>query len=157
MADYGFNISKGREVEFYNRVRVNDPTNAVLVLVLLNDSGLITDLLDADTLAAVTAIIPEITNAGYSRIVLDQADLAAWAPDDSNNRIDLGLGVNVFPTISAGDVIDIGVVCYDPDSTGGADSAIIPITAHELRIGGAKIPGNGDDIEWDLSSWVSAV
>lgn len=158
MTDIAFTIAKGREVEFYNRVLNNDPANAVLVLVLLDDGSTIDQLGDQDTLADVLATgYDEIGNTGYARIVLDQADLASWTPDDTNNRVDLGLGVQVFPTVSAGDIIDVGVVCYDSDSTGGTDSGIIPITAHELRIGGARIPGNGDDIEWDLSEWISAV
>lgn len=158
--DVGFNIAKGREIELYDRVLNSDPANAVLVLVLIASGSTngISGLPDFDTLAAVLAGgYDEITNGGYARIVLDNTDLAAWAPDDTNNRIDLGLGVNIFPAVAAGDTIDIGLVCYDPDSTGGTDAAIIPITAHEVRILGAMIPGNGDDLEWDLSSWVSAL
>ena len=158
--DVAINIGKGREVEFYNRVLTNDPTNSALVLVLLESgsAGGVSGLVDFDTLAAILAGgYNEITNAGYARIILDNTDLSAWAPDDAANATNLGLGVNVFPNISAGDIIDLGLVCYDPDTTGGTDANIIPVTGHELRILGAQIPGNGDDLEWDLSTWITAV
>lgn len=155
------NVTLGREVELYNRVLNSDPTNAVFTLVVLATGGdTLNDLRDHDTLAAVLAgPSNEVTNAGYSRIEFDNTDLVAYAVDDTNNQILLDLPLATFggPNIAAGDVWDIGLVCYDPDSTGGTDSAIIPITAHELRIDGTAIPGIGQPIIWDLSSgWVLA-
>lgn len=160
MTDIAFNIAKGREVEFYERVNANDPANSALILALIRDGSAngVSGLPDFDTLAAVLAGgYTELSGGGYARLVLTDASLAAWAPDDTNNRVDLGLGVNVFPTIAVGQTIDLGLVCYDSDTTAGTDANIIPITGHELRIDGAKIPTNGDDIEWDLSTWISAV
>lgn len=159
MTDIAFNIAKGREVEFYERVNASDPTNAVLVLVVLKTgSAGIEGLRDFDTLAAILAGgYTEVTNTNYARIVLDDTDLAAWSPDDTNNRIDLGLGIQSWANPAAGDNWDIGVVAYDPDSTGGTDSAIIPITAHELRENGIAIVPSGAAVDWDLSDWITAV
>lgn len=54
MADFVFNIAKGRVVEYYNRVKSNDPTNSALVLVAIDANG-DTDatMKDRDDLAAL--------------------------------------------------------------------------------------------------------
>lgn len=157
------NISKGYEVGYYSRVLNNDPANAVFTLVILASGSAngIEGLRDFDTLAAVFAGgYTEVTNAGYARIELDNTDLSAITVDDTNNRILLTLPLQTFgsPNIAAGDIWDIGLVCYDSDSTGGTDANVVPVTAHELRIDGTAIPGIGQPIIWNLSSgWVLAV
>ena len=40
MANFAFNISKGRELEYHERVNNNDPANAALILVVLAEAGL---------------------------------------------------------------------------------------------------------------------
>ena len=57
MADGVFNIAKGRVAEFHERVNNSDPTNAVLVVVLLASTGLVGDstMKDYATLSAVLA------------------------------------------------------------------------------------------------------
>ena len=39
MADFVFNIAKGRVAELYNRVDSNDPTNSVLVIAIIDANG----------------------------------------------------------------------------------------------------------------------
>jgi hypothetical protein len=155
-SDFTFNIAKGREVEFYQRVLTSDPTNAVFVAVALQEAGISedADLQDLDTLAAVLAhgTTDEVGNTGYARIELDQSDLAAWAPDDTRDRTILTLPLMTFSAISAGDTWAKLLICYDPDSTGGTDSAVIPVTAHELLYQNAHVVPNGDDIIVDLSA-----
>lgn len=160
--DITFNIAKGREVEFYERVNANDPANSALVLMLLRSGSAdgIAGLEDFDTFAAILAGgYTELSVAGYSRKTLTDADLAAWTPDDTNDRVSLSLPTQTFAALTAGQTIDIGVVGYDSDTTSGTDSGIVPVTAHELRISGIVIPTNGDDVIWDLSTygWVTAV
>jgi hypothetical protein len=159
MAGVTFNISKGREVEFYNRVDTNDPTNSALIMVVLATGGdTIYQLRGYDTLAAVlSGPSNEATNPGYSRKTLTDANLSAWTPDDTNNRVLLTLPLQTFTSITAGDIWDIVLLCYDSDTTGGTDANIVPITASELRINGTAIPPNSDDIVIDFSSgWVMA-
>lgn len=144
MSDFVFNIAKGRVAELYNRVDQSDPTNAVLVVVAINTTATDAVLRDLDTLALVlaNANTAEVANTGYSRIVLDQDDLAALAPDDSNDRMDLDLADFDFGAITDDDVdwTDL-LICYDPDSTGGDDSAIIPLTCHDfpMEIDGSNV------------------
>lgn len=153
MAAITFNIAKGREVEFYNNVQTNSPANsAFIMMVLATGSVGLQGLLDFDTFAAILAGgYTEVTNTGYSRKTVTDSTLTAWAPDDAANRTTLYMPTQTFAGIAAGSVWDIGVIGYDPDTTGGTDANIIPVTAHELRIGGTAIPGTGDDIFIDGS------
>jgi hypothetical protein len=137
MGNFVFNIAKGRVAEFYNRVDGNDPTNSALVIVVLATSGLESDatLLDMDTLAAVVAgTTNEVTNTNYARKTLTDADLAALAADDTNDRMDLDFADQTWTAVAAGDGWSKLLVCYDSDTTGGADSAIIPLTAHDFVV-----------------------
>ena len=97
MADQIYNIALGRAVELYNRVDANDPANSSLEMVWIN-AGTTTDgdFKDFDTLAASLpggGGAAEITNTGYTRSDGRQVDtdLAAFAPDDVNDRVDLDM------------------------------------------------------------------
>lgn len=144
MAAFVFNIALGQVAELYRRVKSNDPANSALVLVAIN-AGAATDatMRDYDTLAALIADadVAEVTNSGYSRKVLTDADLAAFpAPDDTNNRLDLSLPAVTWAGIAAGTGWTDVVVCYDPDTTTGTDSSIVPLTLFDL----VKTPDGGD-------------
>lgn len=129
MANIVFNISKGRVVEIYNRVKSNDPANSALILIPIETTGLETDatLIDADT---VTALLAGTTNeqSTMGRKTLTDAELAALpAPDDTNDRYDIAL-----PTVTwaaaTGNAISKMVVAYDSDTTAGTDANIVPLT-----------------------------
>lgn len=133
MANIVFNIAKGRVVEYYNRVKSNDPANSALIIVPLETSGLESDatLIDKDDLAALIAgATNEQTTMG--RKTLTDADLASLpAPDDSNDRYDISLPTVTWSAAS-GNAISKLVVCYDGDTTGGTDSNIIPLTMFDF-------------------------
>lgn len=136
MADFVFNIAKGRVAELYNRVDSNDPANSALVIVVI-DAGGETDatMRDVDTLAALLATTAdEVTNTNYARITLTDSDLSAFAADDTNDRVDLDVADFTFSDIAAGDAWTDVIVCYDPDTTGGTDSNIIPLTCHDYEV-----------------------
>lgn len=137
MADFVFNISKGRVVEYYNRVKGNDPANSALIIVAIDANGdtdaTMKDRDDLATLLGGTA--NEVTNSGYARKVLTDADLAALpAPDDTNDRFDIDLPDQTWSAVAAGTAWTDLLVCYDPDTTGGTDSAIIPLTLHDFAV-----------------------
>lgn len=160
MASVQFNISKGREVEFYNRVDNNDPANSALIMLVLASGSTngVNGLVDFDTVAAITAGgYTEVTNVGYSRKTLTDANLSAWTPDDTNNRVLLTLPLQTFTTISAGNTWDLVVVAYDSDTTSGTDANLVPITGGELRENGTAIVPGGANIVIDFSSgWIAA-
>lgn len=136
MADQVFNIALGRVAELYNRVDLSDPTNAVLVIVAINTSATDGTLKDLDTLALVLADgnTAEVTNTNYARKVLDDSDIVAFAADDTNDRVDLDIPDQTWSSVAAGDAWTDLLICYDSDSTGGADSAIVPLTQHDFAI-----------------------
>jgi hypothetical protein len=141
MANIVFNIAKGRVVEYYNRVKSNDPANSAIILVPIETSGLEADatLIDVDTLAALIAgATNEQTTMG--RKTLTDADLAALpAPDDGNDRYDVSLPTVTW-TGATGNAISKIAVCYDPDTTGGTDSNIVPLTMFDF----AQTPSGAD-------------
>lgn len=141
MANIVFNIAKGRVVELYNRVENNDPTNAAIILVPIETSGLEADatLIDVDTLSALIAgTTNEQTTMG--RKTLTDADLAALpAPDDTNDRYEVSLPTVTW-TAASGNAISKIAVCYDPDTTAGTDANIIPLTMFDF----AQTPSGAD-------------
>jgi len=143
MANVVYNVAKGRVVEYYNRVKSNDPANSALILVPLETSGLESDatLIDKDDLAAVlSGATNEQTTMG--RKTLTDSDLAALpAPDDGNDRFDVSLPTVTW-TAATGNAISKILVCYDSDTTGGADSAIIPLCQFD-----AAVTPDGNDIQ----------
>lgn len=142
MANFVFNIAKGRVKEYYARVKGNDPANSALIVVPLETSGLEADsvLIDADTLADVLAgTTNEQTTMG--RKTLTDADLAAVsAPDDTNDRNEAALPTLTW-TGATGNAVSKFVVCYDADTTSGTDSNIVPLTAFD-----AAFTPDGSDI-----------
>lgn len=137
MGDFVYNIAKGRVAELYDRVDQGDPTNARLLIVVVNSSETDANLIDLDTLAAVlgNANTAEVTNTNYARIYLTAADLAALAPDDANDRMDLDIPDQTWSAVAAGDNWTDLLICYIPDGvTPGADSTVIPLTQHDFSV-----------------------
>ena len=143
MANIVFNISKGRVIEFYNRVESSDPTNAAFILVPIETTGLESDatLIDKDDLAAVlSGATNEQTTMG--RKTLTDADLAALpAPTDGSDYYEVSLPTVTW-TAATGNAISKILVCYDSDTTGGADSAILPVTMFDF-----VVTPSGSDIQ----------
>lgn len=158
MASVQFNVSKGREVEFYNRVDTNDPANSALIMLVLASGGEgVQNLRDYDDVAALVVSNPEVTNSGYARKTLTDANLSAYTVDDTNNWILLTLPLQTFTAIATGDVWDIVVVAYDSDTTSGTDANLIPITAGEIRENGTAIAPAGGNVVIDYSGgWITA-
>lgn len=139
MADFVFNIAKGKIAEYAARVNANDPTNSVFVIALFNTSATDATLKDLDTLALIesdgnTAELTSGTNANYVRKTLDQTGGITITVDDTNDRVDVDIPDQTWTALGAGTAITDLVVCYDSDSTGGADSAIVPLSWHDFAV-----------------------
>lgn len=150
MADLVFNIAKGRVAELYNRVDSNDPANSALIVAVFN-VGAATDatLRDYDTLAAIEgdANAAEVANSGYARKTLTDADLTAFAPDDTNDRVDLDIPDQTWTSVAAGTAWTDVVIAYDNDTTSGTDSSIVPLTLHDFAV-----TPNGGDITMQVAA-----
>lgn len=135
MADFVFNIAKGRVAELVNRVKSNDPGTARLVIIPLESSGLETQANLEDSVS-VAEVLDGATNeqTTMGRKFLADADLAAGAgvtPDNTNNRNDVDIPDISWPG-ATGNALGAIVVGYDPNSS--ADSAIIPLTHHTFAV-----------------------
>lgn len=152
------NIAKGSEVGYYANVDAASPANSALIMMLLRTGGAsLATLQDTDTFAAILALSTEVSAAGYARKTLVAADLTAIVVDDTNNRILLTLPLQTFALSATGQTIDIVVVGYDADTTGGTDANIVPITVAETREDGTAIPTLVGNVVVDYSSgWVVA-
>jgi len=100
----------------------------------------------------------EVTNTGYARKVLADVDLAAWTPDDVNNWILLTLPLQTWVTVGVGDTWDVVGIAYDPDTTAGTDTTLVPITFAEIRYQGTAIspPGAGNVVIDCSAGWLTA-
>lgn len=133
MGDYVANIALGRVRE----LAALGATNDALIVVLLKASGLEADgtLRDYDDLGSLLAAAnDEADFTGYSRKTL--ASVTNTAPDDTNNRADSDAADPSAYTNSGGASQAIGklLICYDGDTTGGTDSNIVPLTAHDCVV-----------------------
>ena len=128
-----FNIAKGRGAELLHRVDANDPSTAVLVIMLLASTGLVTDatMQDYDTFAAILAgASDEATNTNYARKVLTDTDVTDFTVDDSNDWVLADVPDQTWSNVANDGTGGIGglIVGYDPVAGSGTDSEIIPIT-----------------------------
>jgi len=137
MANLVFNISLGRVTEFYNRVDNNDPANSAFIILILATAGIEADsvLRDVDTVTGLVAgTTNEVTNGGYARKTLTDADIVAFVPDDVNDRVDLDIPDQTFTAVAAGDGWNDLVIAYDSDTTAGTDANIVPCTIHDFVV-----------------------
>ena len=139
MGNEVFNIAKGRVAELYNRVDLNDPANSALIIILLATTGLEADtaLRDFDTVSALVAgTTNEATNTGYARKVLTDSDISAFAPDDTNDRVDIDIPDQTWTGLAndGTGAISKFVTAYNSDTTGGTDANIVPMTHHDFAI-----------------------
>lgn len=155
MANIVYNIAKGRVAELYNRVDLNDPTNAVIVLLAIaagttNDAA----FTDFDTLAASlpgSGGAAEATNSGYARKVLTDADVVALSPDDTNDRMACDLPDQTWSAVAAGTNWTDLIIAYDSDSTAGTDTNIVPMTLHDFAV-----TPDGSDITAQIADFFRA-
>jgi hypothetical protein len=77
----------------------------------------------------------EVTNTGYARKVLTDADLGVSpAPDDTNDRYDIDIADQTWTGVAAGDGWSKLLICYDSDTGAGTDANIIPLCAYDFVV-----------------------
>ena len=128
MAAFIFSEAAGK----WARYGMLPETNDAMIWVLLVSSGLEADstLRDYDTLSAILAASnDEATFTGYSR----QTAVGVTITDDDANNAQDG-DVTTDPSWSPTTAQALGkiLLCYDPDTTGGDDTSIIPIFADDF-------------------------
>lgn len=127
MADFTFNIAKGRLAYYASLPATND----ALIAVLVEASGVETDavLKDKDDLAAVfSGATNEQTTGGRKTLASVTVTV-----DDTNDRVNIDCADITWTALTGNAISDI-VIGYDPDTTGGTDADIIPLTMHDFSI-----------------------
>jgi hypothetical protein len=125
MANITFNIALGKLAYYASLPAAND----ALVLIALESSGLESDavLRDKHDFASVVAgTTNEQTTVGRKTLTSVTATV-----DDTNDRVALD-AADVTWTSPTGNPIGALVIGYVPDTTAPSDSAIIPLTKHDL-------------------------
>jgi hypothetical protein len=134
MADFVFNISKGRTAELYNRVDLGDPSTARLFIIPI-DAGAITDatIKDcADFAAVITAGVTERAATGWNRKTITAADIVAFAADNTNDRVDLDIPDQTWTAVTAGAITDL-IICY-ASVTSPTNGQLVPIAQYDFSI-----------------------
>lgn len=125
MANIVFNIALGRLAQYGDLSAAADS----LIMVPFAAAGLPTDatMRDYATLAAIKAGATEQTTLGRKTL----ANVTVTV-DNTNDRVAIDCD-DVTWTATAGSAIGAVVICYKPD-TASADSAIIPLTKHDVAM-----------------------
>ncbi|MFD3749752.1 hypothetical protein ACFWVT_05705 [Streptomyces cyaneofuscatus] len=127
MANIVFNVALGRLAHYASLPATND----ALVLVPLEAGGLVADstMRDYDDLNAL------LGGASNEQTTMGRKTLASVTAtvDDTNDRVNLDCA-DVTWTAALGTAIGAVVICYDPDTTGGTDADLIPLTKHDVSM-----------------------
>jgi hypothetical protein len=140
MADLAFNRSKGRTVEYAERILGNDPTNSAFLASLWNITQSDAVQIDLDDIAAIEASgsnaeLTSGTNANYVRKTIDDTGEGLTVTyDDTNDRVDIDVSDITWTALGAGTAITDLIFGYDSDTTGGADSAVRPVSQHDFAV-----------------------
>lgn len=135
MADFVFNIAKGKVAQLCKNVDDGSPANSRLKVLIFNTSATDATLRDLDTVAAIEsdANTAEVANTNYARKTLAAADITITV-DDTNDRIDIDIPDQTWTAVGAGTAWTDLCIAYDPDNTTGTDSDLIPLTWHDFAV-----------------------
>lgn len=121
--DIIFNIAKGKAGYYATLPAAND----ALIAIVLEAAGLVADSVmeDYDTVADILA------GASNEQTTMGRKTLASVAGtvDDTNDWLDVDAADFTW-TAASGNAIGAVVIAYDPDTTGGTDADLIPLSKH---------------------------
>jgi hypothetical protein len=134
MADFVFNIAKGKVHQFVENVKLGSPANSRLKVIPIETTGIEADstLKDYDELNALLAgTSNEQTTMGRKTVTAANITITV---DDTNDRVDLDQA-DITWTAATGNAISALVVVYCPDGvTPGADTTFVPLTKHDFVV-----------------------
>lgn len=127
MADLTFNIAKGRVAYYASLPAAND----ALIAIPIEASGVESDatIRDYDTVSALLAA----SNNEQSTMGRKTLASVTVTVDDTNDRVALDCA-DITWTAATGNAVSDLLICYDPDTTGGTDADLIPLTWHDWSI-----------------------
>ncbi|MFE6785178.1 hypothetical protein ACFVFF_23265 [Streptomyces sp. NPDC057680] len=127
MGNIVFNQALGRVASLAALPAASD----ALIAVPLEATGLVNDatMRDYDDLASLLA------GASNEQTTMGRKTLTGVTVtvDDATDRVSVSCGV-ISWTAATGNPIGAVVICYDPDTTGGTDADLIPLTKHDVTM-----------------------
>lgn len=135
MANFVFNVSKGRAAEFATRVKNGDPAAARLYVIPLLATGLETQTALEDSLTYAEVIdgtTDEATAGGWNRKTITAAMLTITT-DMVNNRVDVDMDDQTWTAVSASNNTGALVVCFASVAS-PTDTQLIPMTHHDFVV-----------------------
>lgn len=127
-SDFVFNQSKGKIAYYASLPAAND----ALLMVLCKATGLVSDatLKDLDDLGTILAgATDEATFTNYTRQTLTTVTVTV---DDTNDIVNIDCDDVTYTNAGGASNNTMGkaLICYDPDTTTGTDSSVVPIAAY---------------------------
>lgn len=157
----------GRAKEFYMRVKNSDPAGCALVVILLANAGIESDdvLSTKPSVASLLAgTTNEATNTGYTRKIIQAADLAAIPSPDTVNHWWQALLTAVNQVVWGPAVQNDGtgtisrlLTAFRPAGA-SPDSDLVPYTLHDFLEGGNPVAPTGISLvaQFDANGYVRA-
>ena len=137
MANFVFGVALGRVGEYVNRVLNNDPANSILLAIPMSQSGTAEQGEALTDFAAVEADanFAEQTAASWGRkTISDSAGGLTWTFDATNNKRAADMTDLVWTAPVASNNTTGLIIAYDPDSTTGTDSTVIPLVHLDMAV-----------------------
>lgn len=124
MADITFNIALARVAAYASLPAAND----ALILVPLEAAGLVAD----STMRDYTTLSDLLAGATNEQTTVGRKTLSGVTVtvNHTDNRVEVD-AADVTWTAPTGSPVGAVVLCYDPDTTGGTDADLIPLTKHD--------------------------
>lgn len=153
MANFVFNVAKGRVGGYIADVLAGG--NDAIIWIPMATSGTEAQGQDLATFAAVEADanFSERTGTGWSRITQDETgDGLAYTADNTDNEGVADSNDLVWAAPSAGATVGL-VACYDPDTTVGTDSDLVPLVHLDMAV-----TPNGQQVTYqhNVEGWFNA-
>lgn len=141
MADLVFNIAKGKVAKYG---LLDGGANDALIVIPIEASGVESDatIRDYDDVATLLAA----ANNEQSTMGRKTVSSVTVTIDDTNDRVDVDFADQVWTAASGNAVSDL-LIAYDPDTTGGTDSSLVPLTWHDF-----SITPDGSDVTAQLAA-----
>lgn len=145
MANFIFNKSKGKDIALAENVINNTPANSAFTIVLLKVGQADDDLNNYTNLSLLLADAgnTEADFTNYARKEVTDTTLTSVI-NNTTNLVNVNFPDQVWTAAggAANNALVRLLVCYDPDTTGGDDTALIPVYAYDF-----VATTNGEDLE----------
>jgi hypothetical protein len=145
MANFVFNIAKGKAGQYFQNVEDNSPSGCEIVVIPIEASGVEAD----DTLNNYDTVSALLAGASNAQTTMGRKDVTASGltitVDDTGNLLKVEMADQTW-TAATGNAVSDLLIAYDPTGA-SADTALIPLTFHDF-----SVTPDGSDIVADVGT-----